>query len=123
MAKKIMTCKSAPEIELQFEGGEAILLRFDIRCLINIQELDGGLTAFMKKNVAEMAADIFYAAGKDINEEMDYTEEKAREIVSGMSIETILEVIKTFEESIGSAGGSDEETKKMIAQLLGKKLK
>lgn len=117
MAKKVMTCKAAPEIELQFDGGESILLRFDIRCLVNMQEVEGGLKEFMKKGIAEMAAAIVYAAGKDIND--DYNEEKAREIVSNMSIQNITEIVKTFEESVGTAGG-DEETKKLIAQILGK---
>ena len=115
MAKKVMTCTAAPEIELQFDGGEAILLRFDVRCLVNIQEMDGGITGFMKKGVAEMAAAIIYAAGKGINDNFD--ENKARGITAGMSIDTILEVVKTFEESVG-ATGSDENTKKIKAQIL-----
>lgn len=121
MAKKIMTCKAAPEIELQFDGGVFVLLRFDIRCLVNIQELEGGLKAFVKKGVAEMAAGIVYAAGKDINE--DFDEKKANAIVSEMSLENVLEIVKTFEESIGStaSGASEEEVKKMVAQLLEKK--
>ena len=118
MAKKIMTCKAAPEIELQFDGGEAILLRFDIRCLTNLQELDGGLRELLNKGIAEMAAAIVYAAGKDIND--NYDDIRAREIVSNMSIENVTEIVHTFEESIGSSGG-DEETKKMIAQILGQK--
>ena len=117
MAKKIMTCKAAPEIELQFEGGEEILLRFDIRCLSNIQETEGGLAEFIKQGVAEMAAAIVYAAGKDIND--DFDKEKARAIISNMSIENITEIIKTFEESVGSTG-NEEEAKKLLAQILGK---
>ena len=118
MAKKIMTCKAAPEIELQFDGGEAILLRFDIRCLTNLQELDGGLRELLNKGIAEMAAAIVYAAGKDIND--NYDDIRAREIVSNMSIENVTEIVHTFEDSLGSSGG-DEETKKMIAQILGQK--
>lgn len=117
MAKKIMTCKAAPEIELCFDGGESILLRFDIRCLCNLQELEGGLAAFVKKGTAEVAASIVYAAGKDIND--DYSMEKARAITSGMSLDNIVEIIKTFEESIGSSGASEDDVKKMVAQLLG----
>lgn len=119
MAKKIMTCKAAPEIELCFDGGESILLRFDIRCLCNIQELEGGLAAFVKQGVAESAASIVYAAGKGIND--DFDEEKAKAIVSEMSLENVLEIVRTFEESIGSAanGANETEVKKMVAQLLG----
>lgn len=114
MAKKTMVCKTAPEIELCFDGGEAILLRFDIRCLANIQALDGGLAGFLKKGVAEMAASVVYAAGKDLNENFD--ENKARELIANMSIDNITEIIKTFEESVGST--SEEEAKKLMAQLL-----
>ena len=116
-----MTCKAAPEIELQFDGGEAILLRFDIRCLTNIQELDGGLQEFVKKNIAEMAADIIFAAGKDINE--DFDEQKSRVIIANMTIENVTEIVNTFQESIGSADGNNEEIKKYIAQLLESKKK
>lgn len=116
MAKKIMACKEAPEIELQFEGGEAILLRFDIRCLTNLQELDGGLQDFIKKNVAEMAAVLIYAAGKDINENFD--ELKAREIISNMAINSITEIVETFQESIGLEDKTEEEVKKLMAQLM-----
>lgn len=118
MAKKIMTCKAAPEIELQFDGGEAILLRFDIRCLSSIQELEGGLKDFLKRGIPEMAAVIIFAAGKDINK--DFDEDKAREIVANMSIENITEIIKTFQESVGVKGG-EEEAKKLLAQILGAK--
>jgi len=116
MAKKVMTCKAAPEIELQFDGGETILLRFDIRCLAAIQELEGGLKDFLKKPLPEMAAIIVYGAGKDINS--DFDEQKARGIVSNMSIETITEIINTFQESVGQ-NANEEETKKMLAQILG----
>lgn len=116
MAKKIMTCKAAPEIELQFDGGESVLLRFDIRCLAAIQELEGGLKDFLNNPLPEMAAIIVYGAGKDINENFD--EQKARGIVSGMSIQNITDIINTFQESVGQ-NASDEESKKLLAQILG----
>ena len=118
MARKVMTCKSAPEIELCFDGGEAILLRFDIRCLLALQELEGGLTELANKGVVETVAKIVYAAGKDINE--NYDESKANEIVSNMSIENIMEIANTFSESMGSFT-EDETTKKMVAQFLNMK--
>lgn len=120
MAKKIMTCKAAPEIELQFDGGEAILLRFDIRCLATIQEHEGGLKDFLKNSLPEMAAIIVYGAGKDINDGFD--EQKARTIVANMSIENITEIINTFQESVGQTT-NDENAKKLVAQFLGEKSK
>ena len=119
MAKKTMTCKTAPEIELQFDGGEAILLRFDIRCLVNIQELEDGIQGILSKNFAEMAASIVYAAGKDIND--GFNEGKAREIVSNMSVENIIEIIDTFQSSIGGAKDNDDIAKKLMAQFLANK--
>ena len=120
MAKKIMTCKAAPEIELQFDGGEAILLRFDIRCLATIQEHEGGLKDFLKNSLPEMAAIIVYGAGKDINDGFD--EQKARTIVANMSIDNITEIINTFQESVGQTT-NDETAKKLLAQFLGEKSK
>ena len=117
MAKKIMTCKAAPEIELCFDGGEAILLRFDIRCLLALQELDGGLTELAKSGIVESSVKIVYAAGKDINENFD--ELKAREIISNMSLENIVEIMDTFSDSLGKYT-EDESTKKLIAQFLKK---
>ena len=119
MAKKIMTCKSAPEIELQFDGGDTVLLRFDIRCLANIQELEGGLNTFFKMSVSEMAATLIYAAGKDINENFDKL--KAMEIVSNMTIENITDIMETFHESVGNKENNNELVKKMMAQFLAKK--
>ena len=120
MARKVMQCKSAPEIVLQFDGGEEILLRFDIRCLASIQEHKGGFQNFMKKSLSEMAAVIVYGAGKDINK--DFTEKKAREIVANMSIDNVTEIINTFQESVGQ-NVDDDTAKKLLAQFLGAKSK
>ena len=49
-----------------------------------------------------------------MNENFD--ENKARELIANMSIDNITEIVKTFEESVGSS--SEEETKKLMAQLL-----
>lgn len=118
MARKVMTCKSAPEIELCFDGGEAILLRFDIRCLMELQALEGGLAELANSGIAESAAKILYAAGAGINE--NYDESKAKEIVSNMSIDNIIEIVNTFSESMGNIA-DDEAIKKMVAQFLNKK--
>ena len=118
MARKVMQCNSAPEIVLAFDGGEEILLRFDIRCLSAIQESEGGLKKFLKNSLPEMAAIIVYGAGKDINENFDKL--KAKEIVSNMSIDNITEIINTFTGSVGDSGNT-EDAKKLLAQFLGTK--
>ena len=116
MSKKIMQCKSAPEIELSIDGGENIYLRFDVNMFSILQEdTKGGLKAFLKKSPAEMAALIIYAAGKENNE--DFTREKARALTSQMDFATVSEIIETFNQSAG-IDGEDPTQKKMIAELL-----
>ena len=117
MSKKIITCKEAPEIEIQMDGGDTALLRFDINCLTNIQELDGGLEGFMKLNAAEMAAALVWCAGKNHTE--DFTEEKAKKMVACMSPEDVLSIIEEFTDSMG-VKGNEGEVKKMVAQFLKK---
>ena len=118
MAKKMMACKAAPEIEIAIEDGESVLLRFDIQCISNIQELEGGLQGLMTMKFAEMAATLLFCAAKDNNQE--FTMEKAKKIIAFMSIDDVKEIINEFSASIGVKEGDDEATKKMIAQLLGK---
>ena len=116
MAKK-MVCKPAPEIEICVDGGDSILLRFDISCLATLQEMKGGLKSLFKKNLPEQAAYLVYAAGKDNND--NFTLEEARKMVSCMDIPSVLEVIKTFSESVGtSVDASNEFVKKTLAQML-----
>lgn len=119
MAKKMMACKAAPEIEIAIEGEEkSVLLRFDIQCISNIQELEGGLQGLTTMKFAEMAATLLFCAAKDNNQE--FTMEKAKKIIAFMSIDDVKEIINEFSASIGVKEGDDEATKKMIAQLLGK---
>lgn len=114
--KKVMQCKSAPEIELSIDGGASVLLRFDVQMFSNLQEdTKGGLKAFLKKSPAEMAALIIYAAGKDNNE--NFTREKARALTSEMDFATVSEIIETFNQSAG-LNTDDTAQKKMLEELL-----
>ena len=116
--KKIMQCKSAPEIGLIMDGGEEILLRFDVRCLNALQEMEGGLEELLKSgSIPEMAARILYAAAKYNNDNFDY--ETARAIISSMSIVDINGIIQEFSESMGMDDKvSGEYAKKMMAQFI-----
>lgn len=116
--KKIMQCKSAPEIELIMDGGEAILLRFDVRCLNALQEMDGGLEGLINGgNIPEMAAKIMYAAAKYNNDDFKY--ETARAIISNMTIVDIQGLIQEFSDSMGLDNELNKEyAKKMMAQFL-----
>ena len=118
MAKK-MICKSAPEIEICIEGGASRLLRFDVGCLAEIQEMKGGLTKLFKLSLPEQAATLVYAAGKNHNE--NFTLEEARKMVSCMDIVSVTEIINTFAESAGTTSDiSNEYAKKLLAQMLSK---
>ena len=44
MAKKTINVKPVSEIELQFEDGKSLTLRFDVKALVNFNDLKGGLT-------------------------------------------------------------------------------
>lgn len=113
--RKVIECKPVSEVELRFNGGESILLRFDVEALITLQEIEGDLKAAMKKSPAELCVSILYAGAVGHNEGM--TKERARELVCQMGIETITAIIDEFTESLG-AGGNEETQKKLIAQLL-----
>ena len=116
MAKK-MVCKSAPEIEISIDGGDAILLRFDVQCLAELQEIKGGIKALFKMPIGEQAANLVYAAGKNHNE--NFTLEDARQMVCCMDIASVQEIINTFSESTGSSTELNSDyAKKLIAQML-----
>jgi hypothetical protein len=116
MAKK-MICKSAPEIELCIDGGDSVLLRFDVQCMTELQELEGGFKALFKMKMSEQAAQLVYAAGKNHNE--NFTIDEARKMVACMDLASVSEILKTFSESVGSTSGvSDDMTKKILAQML-----
>ncbi len=116
MAKK-MICKLAPEIELCIDGGDSVLLRFDVQCLAELQEIKGGIKSLFKMTIPEQAAQLVYAAGKNHND--NFTFEEARKMVSCMDIASVQEIITTFSESVGSTAEiSDEFVKKIMAQML-----
>lgn len=118
MARKVISCKPTPEIELAFEGGESILLRFDISALMAIQEMDGGLNNLMSKSIPEMCAVIMYGSGKEHNE--NFTLEKAREIVSNLSVSAISEIYEGFTDAMYATDKEQKEdlAKKAMAQYL-----
>lgn len=123
MARKKISCKPTPEIELEFEGGESILLRFDISALMVIQEMEGGLNNLMSKSIPEICAAVMYGAGKEHNE--NFTLEKAREIVSNLSVSVISEIYQEFSDAMYTADKEqrDEMAKKAMAQYLDRLMK
>ena len=117
MAKKVMQCKPAPEIELVTEEDETITLHFNINMWVNLQEGENGLEALKELSVPETAALITYAAGKDINE--GFTLEKARELIAFMDMQSVSEILNTFNESTGfDMEKLTDDQKKTILQML-----
>ena len=120
MARKVIACKPAPEIELEFNGGERILLRLDVQALMEIQGIDGGIDNIIGKSVPEMCAAIIFGAG--VNNNDNFTYERAREITCQLSYETISEIYTEFVEAMttGYKEGREEIAKKAMAQYLNK---
>ena len=117
MSKKVLQCKPAPEIELVTEEGETITLRFNINMWVNLQEGENGLEALKELSVPETAALFTYAAGKDINE--GFTLEKARQLIAFMDMQSVSEILNTFNESTGfDMEKLTDDQKKTILKML-----
>lgn len=122
--KKTINVKPVDEIVLQFESGESLTLRFDVEALTHFDDLDGGLKSFFNEDkIPERCAKILYIGTKSSNP--NFTYEKARAIVSELSLPTITEIINEFNESMVTTkdGVQSELSKKLIAQFLNKIMK
>lgn len=117
MAKRIV-CKPAPEIELEtLDGGDIVLLRFDVYCLAKLQEMDGGLSGMFKLSTPELCAAIIYSAAK---EPENFMLEDARKLVACLDMESINTIITEFSEAMGTAQteAQKELSKNLMAQFL-----
>lgn len=106
------------ELELQFNGGESLLLRFDTEAFFYFCEDKEDIKAISKSNsITKMCARIVYAAGIANNEDFSY--EKAKLLVSEMGVMTVIDIIKDFSESVGSVKNvvPQELQKKIIAEI------
>lgn len=118
--KKVLCCKPAPELEICVDGGDSVLLRFDISSVMALQEVEGGIMRLMEKPVPELAAIIIYAAAKSNND--NFTLDKAKQMVAFMSVSDVSEIINTFSESMGidENEANKDLAKKLMAQFLQK---
>ena len=116
--RKVINCKPVPELEINIDGGDSVLLRFDVNAVMALQELEGGIAEVLKMKIPEMAATIIYAGA--ITSTPDFTIEKARQMVAFMAIEDITAIIDEFSNSMGVVknGESEEYAKKLMAQFL-----
>lgn len=119
MAKKTINVKPVSEIELQFEDGKSLTLRFDVKALVNFNDLKGGLTGFIKeKSLPTMCAKIIYIGAKAIDD--NFTYEEAIKITSELDPGTVLAIINDFSESMGTLnnGGQNEVIKKYMEEMV-----
>lgn len=113
--KKIINVKPVTELELQFESGETLSLRFDVKAISNFNEIEGGINDFLKEmSMPEMCAKVIYIAGVSNNSEL--TLERARVITSNLDPMTITEIMTEFNISMGS--GKNEVQKEIQKKLM-----
>ena len=116
--KKRINCKQVAEIELQFDDDKTLALKFDMRAIYSLTELDGGLEGFVADSrIPEQCAKIIYIGAKALNEE--FTLEESRAIVSELNPITITEIINEFTDSMGISKNEvqSELLKKLTKQL------
>ena len=118
MSKKVIACRPAPEVELAFDGGDTVLLRFDVYAMMCLQEMaeDGLAKLLTESSTPELCALIIYAGGQ----RSGLTLEKSRALVSDMDPATITEIINEFNSSVNRTSNEAQEelAKKMMAQFL-----
>lgn len=114
---KQIVCRPAPELEL-VSGGVTVLLRFDIFCISELQDLEGGLAGVLSQSTPQMAASIIYAAAKNNND--NFSREDAIKLVSCMDVQSINDIINEFSSSMGVAENEmqKEISKNLMAQFL-----
>ena len=124
MAKKIINVKPATEIELQFEEGRSLTLKFDVKALLNFNDLEDGLNGFVKeKSLPIMCAKVIYVGAKANDENFTYDE--ALKITSELDPGTITDIINEFSDSMGSSKNEvkSEHQKKLTMEFFEKIMK
>lgn len=119
MARKTINVKPVSELELQFEDGKSLVLRFDTQALLNFNELEGGLTGFIKeKSIPVMCSKVVYIGAKATDG--NFTYEEALKITSELDPGTIMEIINEFNESMGTSKNEvqSELQKKLMAEFV-----
>lgn len=108
--KKTINCKPVTEIELAFEEGKSIVLRFDLLALMNLKDMHE-LTTLSEEPLPEVCAMLIASSSSGA-----VTLEEARTIVSGMDLATVMLIMSEWSDALGVA--EDEATKKLTAQFL-----
>jgi hypothetical protein len=119
MARKTINVKPVTELELQFEDGKSLTLRFDVQALLNFNDLEGGLTGAIKeKSIPIMCSKVVYIGAKAVDE--NFTYEEAVKITSELDPSTIVDIINEFNESMGTTKNEvqSEAQKKLMKEFI-----
>jgi hypothetical protein len=120
--KKIINVKLVNELELKFEDGKSLTLKFDVQALSHILDFKGGLEEFIKDpSTPEVCAKLLYIGA--VSNNVEFTVEEARKVVSNLDPATITTIINEFNESMGAGTNevNKELQKKMMALFLNSK--
>lgn len=114
--KKKINVKPITELELCFDDGKSIELKFSTEATLRLQEIEGGYGAFIKSTPSEMCARVIFSSCTD--DEM--TLEQARVITSNFSPSTVSDILSEYTETNISSndGGQKELQKKLMEQFL-----
>lgn len=119
MSKKKINVKPVSELELQFEDGNIVTLRFDVKALLNFNDFEDGLTGFIKDaSLPTMCSKVIYIGAKSLDD--NFTYEDALKITAELDPCTITEIINEFNESMGTSKNElqGEYQKKLMEQFV-----
>lgn len=123
MAKRILCCYDAPEVELQFDGGESLTLRFDMRCIAKLREM-GCLDELIEGSMteADVCAEVICAGAESAGYEIEI--ERAKYLTMSMSVDVVADIFEEFTKSMGICSKEEKEAlaKKVMAQFAAKKM-
>lgn len=120
--KKVYAVKPKTEIELQFENGKSIVIVFDARAVAHFTEFGGLETLADTSNYVDICSMIIYAGAVENNN--DFTMDNAKTIVSQLDMDTIINIINDFTDSIGTAKKEEiqQMQKKQMSQFQAQKM-
>lgn len=121
--KKRYAVEPLPVIELEFADGKKIEIIFNAMAFIHMNDdvFENGMDDFiLEKSAPELCAKLIYAGAAERTP--DLTLEKAREIVSGMSLEVMMGIINDFNRSVIKENNLEmkEAQKKTMMEFLRK---
>lgn len=110
--KKTINVRPITEIELVFEDGKSLQLKYDVKALLFFNDVADGL--FQDPSIPEICAKVVYIGAASNTE--GFTIEEARTIVSNLDPETITVIIDEFTKGMGLQ--SNEVSKELQKKLM-----